>query len=151
MVETRIIDGPLPPLDDASAPAELVPTLRDGQDGAELLFHGRVRGTEGGRPIVALDYEAYLPLAETELRAVADDTASRFPIRSLVCLHRIGRIEVGEASMRVIIRSPHRTEGIQALAHFIEQLKDRVPIWKWGVTAEGERFPSRGGHGAPHP
>ncbi len=144
MVETRIIDGPLPPLDDAAVPS-------DGQDGAELLFHGRVRGTEGGRPIVALDYEAYLPLAETELRAVADDTASRFPIRSLVCLHRIGRIGVGEASMRVIIRSPHRTEAITALAHFIEQLKDRVPIWKWGVTAEGERFPSRGSHGAPHP
>ncbi|MEE9163087.1 MAG: molybdenum cofactor biosynthesis protein MoaE [Candidatus Neomarinimicrobiota bacterium] len=144
MVETRILDGPLPPLDDASAPG-------DGQDGAELLFHGRVRGTEADRPIVALDYEAYLPLAETELRAVAEDTAARFPVRSLVCLPRIGRIEVGEASMRVTIRSLHRTEGIQALAYFIEQLKDRVPIWKWGVTEQGERFPSRGGHGPPNP
>ena len=143
VVTTRIIDGPLPPLDDAVVSG-------DGESGAELIFHGRVRATEDGRPIVALDYEAYGGMAEKELQAVAEETAAKFPLHVLHCLHRIGQVPVGDASLRVTIRAAHRAEAIQALAHFIDQLKDRVPIWKWGVTAEGERFPSHHQHG-PRP
>ena len=143
MVETHIIEGPLPPVsaDDA-----------EGDTGAELIFHGRVRDEEGDRRIVALEYEAYAGMAETELQAVGEEAARKFPIRDLICHHRIGAVPVGELSMRVTIRSTHRAEGLEAMAYFISALKKRVPIWKWGVTAEGERFPSHHDDlGADHP
>lgn len=154
MVETRIVDGPLPPIEETLAQLDAA-SARD-QSGAQLIFHGQVRGTEGGRSITALDYEAYDGMAQAELQAIAQETARRFPIHHLLCLHRIGLVPVGEASLRVAIRSAHRAEALQALAHFIDRLKDRVPIWKWGLTAEWERFPSEhrdGDHnlGIEHP
>ena len=133
MVDTHIVDGPLPPVSSIDA---------EGDTGAELIFHGRVRDEEGGRKIVALDYEAYAGMAETELQAVGDEAASKYPISDLICLHRVGAVPVGEITMRVTIRSAHRAEGLEAMAYFISELKKREPIWKWGVTAEGERFPS---------
>ncbi len=136
-VDTRITEDPLPPLEPDDSRVKL---------GAELLFHGRVRDEEEGRPIVALEYERYEGLAEKELERVALDTVERFPIDQLVCWHRIGRVGVGEASLRVVVWSCHRVEGLEAMAWFISSLKHRVPIWKWAVTADGERFPSTCGH-----
>ncbi len=136
-IDTHITDQPLPPLEADDSQQEL---------GAELIFHGRVRGSEDGRAIVALEYERYEGLAEKELERVARDAAQRFPIDRLVCWHRVGRVEVGEASMRVVVWSCHRREGLQAMDWFISALKQRVPFWKWAVTADGERFPSTCGH-----
>jgi molybdopterin synthase catalytic subunit len=117
----------------------------DGPDGsgAEILFHGRVRGREGDREIIAIDYEAYEPMARLELERLAAEVLDRFPIAELSCSHRIGVVPVGEASLRVVLRSTHRAEAIEALAWFVRELKVRVPIWKWGLTAAGERFPSQ--------
>ncbi|MCZ7586092.1 MAG: molybdenum cofactor biosynthesis protein MoaE [Deltaproteobacteria bacterium] len=133
MIEAKIVRDvfdPIPPDDGRT------------KEGAELVFHGRVRDDEHGRPIVALDYEHYEGMAEKELKALAEETAERFGVRDLFCAHRVGRIPVGEASLRVTIWSAHRREGLDAMAFFIAELKKRVPIWKWAVTADGERFPS---------
>ena len=128
MVETRLIDGPLPPLEEtlAQLDAGSGPAVND--SGAQLIFHGQVRGTEGGRPITALDYEAYDGMAQAELQAIARETADRYPIHQLLCLHRIGPVPVGAAALRVAVRSAHRAEALEAVAHFINLLKDRVPI-----------------------
>ena len=112
--------------------------------GAEIVFLGRVRDLEKDRPIVGLDYEHYPGMAESELEALAIETIATFDVLDLVCVHRVGLVRVGEPSIRVAIRSRHRTEGIRALDWFIKTLKERVPIWKWGVTADGARFPSGG-------
>ena len=133
MIEAQLIEGPLPPL-----PAD--DSHRD--DGAELIFHGRVRETEQGRAIVALDYEHYPRMAEAELQKLAAETAERFALRELRLLHRVGRVPVGEASLRAVIWSRHRAEALEAMAWLIAELKQRVPIWKWAVTADGQRFPS---------
>lgn len=133
MVHTDLCDQPLPPF------AEAAP---DGDYGSEIIFHGRVRGVEKDEQIVALFYEHYEGMAQSELAILAQETAERFGIPSLSCLHRVGEIPVGESSVRIVMRSPHRAEGLEALAWFIRQLKQRVPIWKWGVRANGERFPS---------
>ncbi len=135
-VETHILTGELPPLDTLDLPDT------GGADGAELIFHGRVRQLEHGEPIIALDYEHYAGMAESQLRAVADDIATRFPISDLLCWHRVGRVLVGHSSLRVLIRAPHRQESLDAMSAFIIDLKAKVPIWKWGVTADGKRFPS---------
>ncbi|MCA9664858.1 MAG: molybdenum cofactor biosynthesis protein MoaE [Myxococcales bacterium] len=133
--ETRILpDGEaLPPLDSDDSRAE---------EGAELIFHGRVRRGEGELSIVALHYEHYEGMAEKELAALAAECAARFEIRDITCLHRVGRVAVGEASLRVEIWSAHRGPAIEALAWFISELKQRVPIWKWAVTADGTRAPT---------
>ncbi|MBZ0270887.1 molybdenum cofactor biosynthesis protein MoaE, partial [bacterium] len=114
--------------------------VRISDDGAALVFRGRVRGRENGRAIVALDYEQYEGMATRELHALAEQTAERFSLSRLWCTHRVGRVPAGEASIEVAIDAPHRAEAIEALAWFITELKSRVPLWKWGVTADGERF-----------
>ncbi len=132
MIETGLTNQPLPPVreDDPSATA-----------GSEIIFHGRVRDTEAGRTIIALDYEHYEGMTEAELESLAQDTVSRFSVHDLICIHRVGRVPVGQASVRVVIRSAHRAESLEALTWFIDEMKKRVPLWKWGVTESGDRFP----------
>lgn len=133
MIDVGITPEPLEPF----APAGARPDA-----GAEILFHGRVRGTEAEREIVALHYEHYAGMAEAELRSLAEACVERFGLLDLACVHRIGDVPVGEPSLRVVIRARHRGEGVTGLDWFIRELKVRVPIWKWGVRADGERFPS---------
>jgi len=138
MIETRIQKDPI----DESPRARYDAPSADGEAGAHLVFYGRVRAEEEGRPITALDYEHYAGMAQRELQALAEETGRRFPLLAFECVHRVGRVAVGEASMRVVILARHRGESLEALAWFVRELKTRVPIWKWGVTADGERFPS---------
>ncbi|HIC74960.1 MAG TPA: molybdenum cofactor biosynthesis protein MoaE [Candidatus Marinimicrobia bacterium] len=126
-------------------PAPIVPFPSDNtrrEEGAELVFNGRVRGTEQGQDILALEYEHYEGMAEQELQSLADETMAKFLIQDLFCRHRVGRITIGEASLHVAIWSQHRKEGLQAMTYFIRELKERVPIWKWAILVSGERVPS---------
>lgn len=133
MIRVQIIEGPItPPPDDHTRTTQ----------GAELVFRGRVRGEEDGRPIVALDYEHYQTMADRELTRLAREAVDQFDIDELHCTHRVGRVAVGEASMQIIIWAGHRAAALDAMEWFIHKIKQDVPIWKWGVTAEGERFPS---------
>lgn len=135
-MEIRILDHALPPVGAEGAAAD------PEKNGAELIFHGRVREREGDEPILALDYECYEGMAHKELRRLADETVERFRISDLVCLHRVGRVAAGEASLRVTIQSPHRAEALDAMAWFISEMKKRVPIWKWAVRPDGRREPT---------
>ncbi|MBT3590762.1 MAG: molybdenum cofactor biosynthesis protein MoaE [Candidatus Marinimicrobia bacterium] len=116
------------------------------QDGAELIFNGRVRATEHGDSILALEYEQYEGMAEVELTQLAKNTCEKFPINDLFCKHRIGKVSVGETSLHVVIWSKHRQEGIDAMSWFIIELKKRVPIWKWAILQDGSRIPSECNH-----
>ena len=116
------------------------------QDGAELIFNGRVRATEHGDSILALEYEQYEGMAEVELTQLAKNTCEKFPINDLFCKHRIGKVSVGETSLHVVIWSKHRQEGIDAMSWFIIELKKRVPIWKWAILQNGSRIPSECNH-----
>ena len=117
------------------------------KDGAELIFNGRVRVTENGENITALEYEQYKGMAEAELTQLAEETCKKFPIHDLFCKHRIGRVDVGETSLHVVIWSKHRKEGLEAMTWFISELKKRVPIWKWAMLEDGSRIPSECSHG----
>ena len=113
-----------------------------GDSGAELVFFGRVRDLENGIRITALDYEYYPQMAEAMLDRIARTVRDRFDINDLDCTHRTGIVPVGQASVRIVIRSRHRKAALQALDWFIDKLKEEVPIWKWGIGPDGERFPS---------
>ena len=112
------------------------------ENGAELIFNGHVRDTERGEKITYLEYEQYDGMAETELKQLANKTAQEFPISDLFCRHRIGKVNVGETSIHVVIWSRHRKEGLDAMTHFIAELKKRVPIWKWAILEDGSKVPS---------
>ena len=116
------------------------------EDGAELIFNGRVRNMERGKEIIALEYEQYEGMAEVELKKIAKQTCKKFPITDLFCRHRIGIIDVGEISLHVVIWSKHRRESLEAMNWFISELKKHVPIWKWAIMIDNTRVPSECEH-----
>ena len=137
MIKVEIIDSNIIPFDSNDNQKE---------KGAELIFNGRVRGTEHGKKIKMLEYEQYEDMAEKELRMIAQETQNKFSIKDLLCRHRIGEVKVGETSLHVSIWSKHRKEGIEAMSFFIIELKKRVPIWKWAILENGEKIPSECKH-----
>lgn len=98
--------------------------------GAVVVFSGLVRPEEDGRPIAALEYEAYEPMARDEMVRILEELATRFPCESVEVLHRIGRVGAGEASIVVRVAARHRAEAFGLLAAFMDRLKKDVPIWK---------------------
>lgn len=108
-------------------------------DGAALLFWGVVREENDGRPVSSLEYEAYAPMAEAELRRIAGEARERWGTGEIVVVHRIGRLEVGEASVAIVVAAPHRAEAYEASRYVIEELKRRVPVWKREGYVDGER------------
>ncbi len=137
MVKTEVVNGPI----------DFFPSEDNRQqDGAELVFNGRVRATEHGENITALEYGQYEGMAEAELTQLAEEAMNKFPIHNLFCRHRIGRVDVGETSLHVSIWSKHRREGLDAMDWFISELKKCVPIWKWAILADGTKVPSECTH-----
>jgi molybdopterin synthase catalytic subunit len=101
-----------------------------GQAGAVAEFVGIVRDEENGQRIAALEYEAYAPMAEREMRHILDDIALRQPCLFARVIHRVGVIPVGEAAIYVGVAGRHRAEAFALLAEFMDRLKQDVPIWK---------------------
>ena len=124
-------------------------TLSDpkGDNGAELHFLGKVRSCENEREITALEYEFYPRMAELELQKLGEYVLKSFPIQSLKCIHRVGLVPVGEASLFVVIESSHRMEAFEAMAYFISTLKKDVPIWKYACFTDGSKESSERKHG----
>jgi len=110
--------------------------------GAELIFRGIVRDVENGMPITALEYEHYHGMAELKLQEIACMTIEKFKIQDIYCTHRSGLVVVGDVAVQIVIRSKHRKEALLAMEWFISEMKKEVPIWKWGITQDGDRFPS---------
>jgi molybdopterin molybdotransferase len=101
-----------------------------GTAGAWVEFRGVVRGEENGKTISALEYEAYSPMAENEMRRILQSLTQKFPCLAAKVIHRIGIIRVGETAIYVGIAAKHRAEAFALLAEFINRLKQDVPIWK---------------------
>ncbi|MGI9182740.1 MAG: molybdenum cofactor biosynthesis protein MoaE [Longimicrobiaceae bacterium] len=99
-------------------------------DGAVLLFWGIVRDQNEGREVDHLEYHAYAEMAEAELSRIVEEAAARWATGEIAVVHRLGRLEVGEASVAIAVAAPHRAETYEASRYIIEELKRRVPIWK---------------------
>ena len=98
--------------------------------GAVVDFSGIVRGTEDGREIEGIDYEAHREMAEHQLRQIAEQAVEKFRLQRVIVYHRIGFIAVGEPSLFVRVASPHREEAFRASQWIVDELKKKVPIWK---------------------
>jgi molybdopterin synthase catalytic subunit len=109
-------------------------------DGALCLFLGVVRNENGGRAVVCLEYEAYEEMALPLMEAIAAETRRIYPVTDVRLVHRLGRLEIGEASVAVAVSSPHRAEAFAACRFAIDALKSRVPIWKKEHYADGSAW-----------
>ena len=98
--------------------------------GAVVDFSGIVRGTEDGREIEGIDYEAHREMAEHQLRQIAEEAVKQFQLQHVVLYHRIGFIAVGEPSLFLRVASPNREEAFRASQWIVDELKKKVPIWK---------------------
>ena len=99
-------------------------------DGAVCLFVGVVRNENRGRRVVHLEYEAYEEMALPLMEEIAEETRKRFPVGEVRLVHRLGPLEIGDASVAVAVASPHRDEAFAACRFAIDTLKAKVPIWK---------------------
>jgi MoaE-MoaD fusion protein len=121
--------------------------LRAGEDGAVVVFEGIVRNNTRGRRTLYLEYEAYQAMALKEMEALAGQALQQFKIRDVRIVHRIGRMEIGETSVLIVVASAHRGAAFDACRFAIDTLKKKVPIWKkeyfhdGAVWADGEPFP----------
>jgi molybdopterin synthase catalytic subunit len=102
----------------------------DGRDGAVVTFLGLVRNHNAGRSVRYLEYEAYAPLALKAFERIAAEIHDRWPSATLALHHRVGRLEIGEASIAIATRSPHRGDAYAACRYAIERVKQIAPIWK---------------------
>lgn len=100
------------------------------RDGALVDFFGVVRATENGRPIDGIEYQAFVEMAEIELRRIAESVQRDFSLGLVLIHHRIGFVAAGEPSLFVRVTAPHRDTAFAGCQSIIEQLKARVPIWK---------------------
>lgn len=126
---------------------QLVAAAKCGEDGAVVVFDGIVRDNSRGRKTLHLDYEAYEEMATKQMDEMAREALSRFGVRHVTIVHRLGRLAIGETSVLIVVASAHRAQAFDACRWLIDTLKKTVPIWKketfvdGAVWADGEPFP----------
>jgi len=126
---------------------EIIKRLPQAPDGALVIFNGVVRDNSRGRRTLYLDYEAYEPMALRQMKSLAIEARTRFAVRGVSIIHRLGRLEIGETSVLIAVAAAHRGPAFDACRSIIDTLKKTVPIWKkeyfadGAIWADGERFP----------
>ncbi len=120
-VLARIVDGPIDR-------AELEDFARSSADGAVVVFEGVIRDHDHGAGVSALDYEAH-PDAARFLEQVCTEVAASSSLR-VAAVHRIGHLVVGDIALLAVVAAPHRADAFAACARLIDEIKQRVPIWK---------------------
>jgi len=127
--------------------AQIVAATKNAEDGAVVVFDGIVRNHSRGRRTLHLDFEAYEEMAVRQMRDLCRQARSKFAIRQVTMMHRLGRLEIGETSVLIVVASAHRSAAFEACRWLIDTLKQTVPIWKretfadGAVWAPGEPFP----------
>jgi len=106
--------------------------------GASVTLDGYAREWTAGRRTRYLVYEAYEPMAVSEMKRLGDETHNRFQVAHVGIVHRTGRLEIGETSVVITVSAPHRKAAFEACEWLIRELKRTVPIWKKEVFEDGE-------------
>lgn len=136
MIDCRIVADPL----DAG---NLIAQATQAASGATAAFVGTARNSSSARPgagVIRLEYEAYVPMALAEMQAIAAEVEERFGVLSAIAHHRIGALAIGEPAVVVVVAAPHRGAAFDACRYVIEELKQRVPIWKKEIFNDGSEW-----------
>ncbi len=113
-------------------------SLLRGEDGAFVNFEGVARNNTKGRTTRYLEYECYEAMAVKTMAQIGRQIAAEFSIGRIAMVHRLGRIEIGETSVAVVVTAPHRRPAFDAALEGINRLKRMVPVWKKEYFADGE-------------
>ena len=128
----RVVTEPL-------SPDAIADEVDDPGAGGIVIFSGVVRNETGGRPVKFLEYEAHAPMAEVKMREIGETVRGRWPgVKRVAMLHRIGRLEIGEASVLIAVAAAHRGDAFEACRYAIDTLKHTVPVWKKEHFEDGE-------------
>lgn len=118
----------------------LAESVRHDEDGAVVTFVGVVRNENRGKAVLYLEYEAYPEMATAKMREIGEEISRRWKLDHVRIVHRVGRIEIGEASVGIAVAAPHRDIAFEACRYAIDALKEIVPVWKKEVYAGGEEW-----------
>ena len=121
-----------------------VEEVSDESAGAVASFLGTVRRESRGRTVLYLEYEAYAEMAEDVMAQIAADLEQRYDLRAVAMHHRVGRVEIGEASVAIAVSAAHRQDALAACKDAIDTLKQTVPLWKKEVYEGGEQWIGQG-------
>jgi molybdopterin synthase catalytic subunit/molybdopterin converting factor small subunit len=122
----------------------VVDEVTDESAGAVATFLGTVRRESRGRTVLYLEYEAYTEMAEDVMAQIAAELDQRYELWAVAIHHRVGRVEIGEASVAIAVSAPHRQHALAACKDAIDTLKQTVPLWKKEVYEGGEEWLGRG-------
>ncbi|MET0292864.1 MAG: molybdenum cofactor biosynthesis protein MoaE [Steroidobacteraceae bacterium] len=122
------------PLDGSALRAELA----DRRCGGFASFEGWVRDHNEGQAVVRLAYEAFEALGVLEGERILAEAREKFGVEQIVCVHRLGELEIGDVAVWVGVASPHRDEAFRACRYVIDEVKHRVPVWKKEHYASGD-------------
>jgi molybdopterin synthase catalytic subunit len=124
--------------------AAVVDEVADEAAGAIATFTGTVRRQSRGRDVQYLEYDAYAEMAEDVMAQLASELQQRYDLLAVAIHHRVGRVEIGEASVVIAVSAPHRRDALAACTDAINTLKQTVPLWKKEVYEGGEEWIGRG-------
>ena len=124
--------------------AAVIDEVTDESAGAVASFLGTVRRESRGRTVLYLEYEAYAEMAEDVMAQIAAELEQRYDLWRVAIHHRVGRVEIGEASVAIAVSAPHRQDALGACKDAIDTLKRAVPLWKKEVYEGGEEWLGRG-------
>lgn len=123
---------------DAIDPGPLLVELENSAAGACVTFEGWVRNHNDGRAVTLLEYEGYEEVATKEGRTIVEEAVSKFMLMGARCVHRVGRLEIGDMAVWVGVTGGHREEAFDGCRYIIEEVKHRLPIWKKEHYASGD-------------
>jgi molybdopterin synthase catalytic subunit len=127
-----VVDRPL-------SPDAIAARVDEPGAGGVVIFSGVVRNQTDGRPVKYLEYEAHAPMAEAKMREIGEAIRTRWGgVRRVAMLHRVGRLEIGEASVLIAVSAAHRGDAFEACRYAIDTLKRTVPVWKKEHFEDGE-------------
>jgi molybdopterin synthase catalytic subunit len=118
----------------------LVESVTHASVGGIVVFEGVVRDNARDKQVRYLEYDVYPEMAIAKIREIVATAEQRWNVEHVAIAHRIGRLEIGEASVIIVVATPHRNEAFEACRYLIDTLKTTVPIWKKEVAINGEEW-----------
>ncbi|GCE27900.1 hypothetical protein KDA_33840 [Dictyobacter alpinus] len=118
----------------------LVAAVSDPSVGGIVVFEGVVRDNARGKNVRYLEYDVYEEMARQQIASIIEEARQRWSVERVAVAHRFGRLEIGEASVIIVVATPHRSEAFEACRYLIDTLKSTVPIWKKEVATNGEEW-----------
>jgi len=131
----RITDEPI-------LPGPVITALHKPEHGAVVTFVGTVRSPSRGREVRYIEYEAFSEVALKRLDRLALEISEKWQLNDVGIVHRVGRVNAGEAAVVIVVAAPHRKEAFEACQYAIDRIKEVVPIWKKEVYTDGEAWVS---------